>query len=212
MSDSNTRRHKGLRDEPAPGSRISVTVALVLLLCQAQGLTAPAFQQHHTGGRTRQAARPVAHSRVFKNHRRRSQGHVDPSGWVGGAFRRGWNSARCSSKGGSELAMMANPESTQQLRDRDLEFMFYDEAQVGVLLLSGGLPSAAFVCGFGCWCWLLQSWKATCVAVTVLYRRSRLRPDFNLVVGPWAAGAAYETISAVVRRGGGDRSRGLSLV
>ena len=31
--------------------------------------------------------------------------------------------------------MMANPESTQQLRDRDLEFMFYDEAQVGVLLL-----------------------------------------------------------------------------
>lgn len=27
--------------------------------------------------------------------------------------------------------MMANPEGTQQLRDRDLEFMFYDEAQVG---------------------------------------------------------------------------------
>lgn len=26
--------------------------------------------------------------------------------------------------------MMANPEGTQQLRDRDLEFMFYDEAQV----------------------------------------------------------------------------------
>lgn len=26
--------------------------------------------------------------------------------------------------------MMANPEGTQQLRDRDLEFMFYDEAEV----------------------------------------------------------------------------------
>ena len=25
---------------------------------------------------------------------------------------------------------MANPEGTQQLRDRDLELMFYDEAQV----------------------------------------------------------------------------------
>lgn len=26
---------------------------------------------------------------------------------------------------------MANPEALQQLRDRDLEFMFFDEAQVG---------------------------------------------------------------------------------
>lgn len=31
---------------------------------------------------------------------------------------------------------MANPEGTQQLRDRDLEFMFYDEAQVGVYCFS----------------------------------------------------------------------------
>eukprot|EP00752_Nemacystus_decipiens_P008108 g7248.t1 len=40
--------------------------------------------------------------------------------------------------------MMANPEGTQQLRDRDLEFMFYDEAQVYVRGGSGGEGAASF--------------------------------------------------------------------
>lgn len=162
MAESNTRRHRGLRDEPASASRRSATVALVLLLCQAQGLMAPAFQHHHAGS-TQQAARPVAHSRVTRNHRRRPQGRVRASSWAGGAFRRDWNSATSSSKGGSRsrLAMMANPEGTQQLRDRDLEFMFYDEAQVGgwvgVLILQlKACGSRRFVCGQGC-CLLLQS-------------------------------------------------------
>lgn len=46
--------------------------------------------------------------------RRRSRGWLG----VGSAQRR-----RCQ-------VVMANPEGTQQLRDRDLEFMFYDEADV----------------------------------------------------------------------------------
>lgn len=45
--------------------------------------------------------------------------------------------------------MMANPEGTQQLRDRDLEFMFYDEAQVGVLLLLRAYGPGRFVCCLG---------------------------------------------------------------
>lgn len=48
---------------------------------------------------------------------------MDSEGEGGGDF------GRCSRTGTSRL-WMANPEGTQQFRDRDLEFMFYDEAEV----------------------------------------------------------------------------------
>ena len=184
MAEPKSRRYRGLNDEPGSGSRRSATVALVLLLCQAQGLLAPAFQQHHTGS-TPQAARPVAHSRLIRNHDRRSQERVSSSSWEGGAFRRGWNSAATSSKGASRVSMMANPEGTQQLRDRDLEFMFYDEAQVGVLRLSAGLPFMALCSEVSVTALLLRSSKRERYMRWPLQpQKYCCRPDFNLVVGP----------------------------
>lgn len=77
--------------------------------------------------------------------------------------------------------MMANPEGTQQLRDRDLEFMFYDEAQVGALLL--------YCCCCGVGPVIYGEFSADLGGC-----RNRIRPyhrrgflaitDFNLVVGP----------------------------
>lgn len=143
MAEPTVRRRRSLRDESGIASRRSSTAVLVLLLCQAQGLVmAPAFfpQHHHNhgGGSTQRAptaAAPVALSHPTSN-RRRYHGWSGSAGWHEGASRRSWNNAASSSQGyGGRLRMMANPEGTQQLRDRDLEFMFYDEAQVCEVLL-----------------------------------------------------------------------------
>lgn len=78
--------------------------------------------------------------------------------------------------------MMANPEGTQQLRDRDLEFMFYDEAQVGVLLVPLRIcGSRGLVHDFSCCCRCSGVDMPAAVAVTAA---EPSRPDFNLVVGP----------------------------
>lgn len=147
MGEAYRRRRRRIRDDSAAASRRSVTVALVLLLCQAQGLLAPAshkpFNNDQASPQTR-ATRPMTHSHAISNHPRRSKNRIGVVGWTGEALRRGWNSATSSSTSRTGLRMMANPEGTQQLRDRDLEFMFYDEAQVGRPACRGARPLVLF--------------------------------------------------------------------
>lgn len=150
MAEPTAQSRRSLGDESGTAwrRRSTTAVALVLLLCQAQGLVmAPAFFQqrnlNHGGGgggggcssqHGRTAATPAALSHIVSDRRRRSYGWAESAGWrEGEASRLRWNgaaSSSSSSQGCGRLSMMANPEGTQQLRDRDLEFMFYDEAQV----------------------------------------------------------------------------------
>ncbi|CAM9626449.1 unnamed protein product, partial [Ectocarpus fasciculatus] len=132
------RRRGVLSNESARAPRRSAAVALVLLLCQARGLVvAPACFQHSNaaGGSSTQQHRHTAAPLI---HAHASRIRPGSTGAVGG-FRRGQQRVKRRSR-----LEMANPEGTQQLRDRDLEFMFYDEAQVYVRGGSGGEGAASF--------------------------------------------------------------------
>lgn len=112
----------------SPRAKMSKTqverfTVLVLILSQARGLptTPGSFSHQVTPSPTSLALQENGANCCFRSRR--------PKKWASfntapiGVRWRYWRSVK------SKL-MMANPEGTQQLRDRDLEFMFYDEAQV----------------------------------------------------------------------------------
>lgn len=112
----------------------SMVLALLLVLPQAQAFVSSPASHGCLNTFRRHTAAPLAecctsHSATDGNGIQR--GHAQPremgEGWPRALFGRGGRGVKSSS--GSKLRM-ANPEGTQQLRDRDLEFMFYDEAQV----------------------------------------------------------------------------------
>ena len=89
--------------------------ALAMLISQAQGLSiTPASFSHHAKHSLSSMSLYLSVYGVPTDGKRRRSEALH---WLYPRSKR------------SEL-MMANPEGTQQLRDRDLEFMFYDEAQV----------------------------------------------------------------------------------
>ncbi|CAM9920455.1 unnamed protein product [Ascophyllum nodosum] len=103
--------------------------ALAMLISQAQGLSiTPASFSHHAKHSLSSMSLYLSVYGVPTDGKRRRSEALH---WLYPRSKR------------SEL-MMANPEGTQQLRDRDLEFMFYDEAQVYVRGGSGGQGAASF--------------------------------------------------------------------
>lgn len=109
---------------------------------------------------TAAAFTPSQHPAVLSTHPSRHSGYSStsrlarrrPREWVG----RGSDSASLGSAPRSRrgLVMMANPENTQQFRDRELELMFYDEAEVLYMLLQHNnvedMYCMFFCCGADC--------------------------------------------------------------
>ena len=125
---------RGEHHEFAGGPWNCMVLALLLVLPQTQAfVSSPASDRYHISFQ-RHTAPPLtecctSHSVTDGNGspRRHAQSREMGEGWPRTLLRRGGRGVRSSSR--SKLRM-ANPEGTQQLRDRDLEFMFYDEAQV----------------------------------------------------------------------------------
>ncbi|CAN0523823.1 unnamed protein product [Laminaria digitata] len=123
---SMARSSRGGHHEFAGNPWNAVVLALLLVLPQAQAFVSSPASHGYCAFRT---AAPLAkccasHAAADGNGipGRRAQSRDMGKRWPRALF-----GVRSSS--GSQLRM-ANPEGTQQLRDRDLEFMFYDEAQV----------------------------------------------------------------------------------
>lgn len=119
--------------EFAGGPWNSMVLALLLVLPQAQAfVSSPASHGYHAFRRHTAASLAkccTSHPAADGNSipRRHAQSRKTGEGWPITLFGCVGRGVRSSSR--SKL-WMANPEGTQQLRDRDLEFMFYDEAQV----------------------------------------------------------------------------------
>lgn len=113
----------------------SAVVAMLLLLSdQAQGFaSAPAFLKQRPCGSA--PTLPSRHSHEHASDRSNSIPRRRPRGWVHGEEGGGGEFRQCRRAATSRL-WMANPEGTQQFRDRDLEFMFYDEAEVMLCTMS----------------------------------------------------------------------------
>lgn len=129
MATPSTCWREGNLSTKVSALRSLAAVVLLLLLSRAEGLvTAPSFVAHSVSMPSLMADRFVGHvtSTGGTLPRRRPRGWTVEDGEAGGAFRRSWRRAAPA----NARLRMANPEGTQQLRDRDLEFMFYDEAQV----------------------------------------------------------------------------------
>lgn len=119
-----------------PKSSAVVAMLLLLLSDQAQGFASPpAFLKQRPCGTA--PTLPARHSHENASGRSNSVPRRRPRGWVHGEERGGGEFRRCRRAATSRL-WMANPEGTQQFRDRDLEFMFYDEAEV--MLLYHAIP------------------------------------------------------------------------
>lgn len=123
-------------DLPDFSSAPTCTATVVLLLLsRAQGFistarTTPAFTAASCGAARATRGECLASHATTNSHSKFPRHR--PRGWTGSAagdsgspwrFGRRWRGATSGLK-------MANPEGTQQLRDRHLEFLFYDEADV----------------------------------------------------------------------------------
>lgn len=145
------------RHEFTGGPWNSMILALLLVLPQTQAfVSSPASHGYHNAFRRHTAASLAkcctSYSAADGNGipRRHAQSRKMGTGWRRALFGRGGRGVRSSS---SSMLWMANPEGTQQLRDRDLEFMFYDEAQVW--FGSSAVWQTAYVSIMYCCAWFM---------------------------------------------------------